>query len=343
MFVRTTTIGVVLLVAAASAAPAASQVRGTMEVGGFGSSTSYDNSLNMDNGWGAGGRIGVFIVPWLSAEFEGGGSSASRSLGLADVNVGMVAARLTAVPVKVGPLSLLVGAGVNDFDTNFHVSYGIHGLLGAKYAISDNVALRVDAITDRMSMGGGWNRAIHAGISIYRHPAVETRTVTREVQVQAPATAPTPQRADSVSAAETARLRAVEAEHRAMMAAGAGAATDAATMAEVIHFANNSSELSAAARAILDSKVGIFQSDPAMRIVITGYTSEPGTAAYNMALGLRRAEATKAYLVSKGVSATRVQIATRGQNELVIDGPGERADAANRRGEFRLLVADPGQ
>ncbi|MEX2467270.1 MAG: OmpA family protein, partial [Gemmatimonadota bacterium] len=91
------------------------------------------------------------------------------------------------------------------------------------------------------------------------------------------------------------------------------------------------------------SKVGIFQSDPAMRIVITGYTSEPGTAAYNMALGLRRAEATKAYLVSKGVSATRVQIATRGQNELVIDGPGERADAANRRGEFRLLVADPGQ
>jgi peptidoglycan-associated lipoprotein len=338
MFARITTIGVALLLVAT---PAASQERGTIEFGGFATNTSFDNSLNMDNSLGAGGRVGVFLMPWLSLEFDGLGSTAGRTLGLQDVNVGMVHARVTAVPLKMGRASLLVGAGVNDFDTNFHVSYGIHGLVGAKFDLNDNIALRVDAIQDRMSMGGGANRSIQAGLAIYRHSPTTTHVVTREVP--GPAAAPTPQRPDSVSAAETARLRAIEAEHRAMLAAAAQTPSDAVTMAEVIHFAHDSSELSSTARAILDSKVRIFRSDPEMRILITGYASQPGTEAYNMALGLRRAEATKAYLVSQGVAASRVQVATRGENNLVIDGPGERADAANRRGEFRLLVADPGQ
>jgi len=67
-----------------------------------------------------------------------------------------------------------------------------------------------------------------------------------------------------------------------------------------------------------------------MRIVITGYPSQPGTETYHMALGLCRAEATKAYLVSQGVGASGPQIATRGENELVIDGPCERAETGNR-------------
>lgn len=327
----------------AIAIPGTAQERGTIEFGGFATGTSFDNTLNMNTSYGAGGRVGVFVMPWLSLEFDGLGSTATRTLGLRDVNVGMVHARVTAVPLRAGPVSLLVGAGVNDFDTNFHLSYGIHGLLGAKVALTDNVSLRVDAIQDRMSMGGGANRSLLVGLSFYRHAPsrVVTQVVTREVP--GPAAAPTAQRPDSVSAAETARLRAIEAQHRAMLAADARAQTDATIMAEVIHFAHDSSELDSTARGILDSKVRIFRSDPEMRIVITGYASQPGTAQYNMALGLRRAEATKAYLVSQGVAASRVQIATRGQNELVIDGPGERADAANRRGEFRLLVADPGQ
>jgi peptidoglycan-associated lipoprotein len=78
-----------------------------------------------------------------------------------------------------------------------------------------------------------------------------------------------------------------------------------------------------------------------MRIVITGYASSPGTDTYNMALGMRRATAAKAYLVSQGVGAERIEIATRGENNLLVVGPGEVANAANRHGQFRLLVADP--
>jgi outer membrane protein OmpA-like peptidoglycan-associated protein len=118
-------------------------------------------------------------------------------------------------------------------------------------------------------------------------------------------------------------------------------ATALATMEERIHFKNDRSDLSAEAKAILDSKVTVFRANPAMRIVISGFASKPGTEAYNMALGLRRAEAAKAYLVSKGVDPVRIEIATHGEGQLMMQGRGEYAAAANRRGEFRLLIADP--
>ena len=95
------------------------------------------------------------------------------------------------------------------------------------------------------------------------------------------------------------------------------------------------------AKAILDDKVAIFNANPEMKIVITGYASSPGTDAYNMALGLRRANASRDYLVSKGVAANRIEIATRGENNLLVEGPGDVANAANRRGQFRLLIANP--
>jgi outer membrane protein OmpA-like peptidoglycan-associated protein len=114
-----------------------------------------------------------------------------------------------------------------------------------------------------------------------------------------------------------------------------------ATMQEMVYFANDRSELSDSAKGILREKVTVFRNNPAMRIVIVGFASQPGTPEYNMALGLRRAEAAKAYLVSQGVEAMRIEIATRGEGQLVVDGPGEAADAANRRGQFRLQVADP--
>ncbi|MBA3854634.1 MAG: hypothetical protein C0503_09470 [Gemmatimonas sp.] len=92
---------------------------------------------------------------------------------------------------------------------------------------------------------------------------------------------------------------------------------------------------------MLDDKVAIFNANPDMKIVITGYASSPGTDAYNMALGLRRANASRDYLVSKGVAANRIEIATRGENNLLVEGPSDVANTANRRGQFRLLIANP--
>jgi peptidoglycan-associated lipoprotein len=333
-------VGIAALV---GAVPATAQQRGTMEFGAFGSNTSWDNSLNMNSNWGAGGRIGVFIVPRLSAEFEGGGGSASR-LGLANVNVGVLSGRLTFVPFKVGRVSALLGLGVDHTDTYFFESYGFHGLLGAKIRLSDYVALRVDGINSWMANGNGQQRGVHLGLSIYRNPG--HRTVTNTVMVAGPSMA---QRPDSVSAYETRRLRATAASYQALrdslgrpkFALPASSAEALATMKEVIHFNNDRSDLSDSARAILDDKVTVFRANPAMRIVISGFASQPGTSDYNMALGLRRAEAAKAYLVSRGVDPIRIEIATKGEGQLLVEGPGEVADAENRRGQFRLLIADP--
>lgn len=170
------------------------------------------------------------------------------------------------------------------------------------------------------------------------------------------AVVPAPQRSDSVSAYETARLRAVAVSYHALRdsLASASASPSAsapqslppasvealATMHAMIHFRNNNSELSDSAKAVLNNMVTVFGANPAMRIVIVGFASQPDTVGYNMALGLQRAEAAQAYLVSQGADSTQIEIATRGAGELLVEGPEEATDAANGRGQFQLLIAD---
>ena len=341
MLARVIAAGVLAL---GGAEPSMAQQRGTVEFGAFASNTAFDNGLGMNNGWGAGGRIGVFVVPRLSVEFEAGGSSAGRAPGLQDVNVGILSARLTAVPLKFGRVSVLLGGGFEHTDTYFAESYGVHGLLGAKLAFSEAVALRIDGIGSYLANGNYTNLGLHAGLSIYRHPA---RTTVSKV-----ATTPVAQqRPDSVSAYETQRLRAVAASYQALRDslarpnqsthAPAPSATARTTMQQMIYFQNGRSDLSESAKAILSDKVRIFRNNPTMRIAIAGFAREPRPPAYNKTLGLWRAETAKNYLVSQGIDPARIEIATRGAGELVIQGPGEAADAAKQRGQFRFLIAEP--
>ena len=76
-----------------------------------------------------------------------------------------------------------------------------------------------------------------------------------------------------------------------------------------------------------------------MRIVIVGNTDERATDTYNLALGGRRADSAKAYLVSKGIAPIRIEIASRGESQPIAPGTSMNAQAQNRRAEFRLLVA----
>lgn len=343
-------VGVAALV---SAAPASAQQRGTIEFGAFGSRTSYTSSLGMNSNMGFGGRVGAFLGSRASIEFEAGTGTAGRTLGRADVNVGILSGRFTAVPFRMmtNRVSILLGAGVDHMDANFFESYGYHGLVGVKLALSDAVAIRVDGLRSWMSNGDGYNDALHFGLSVYRRPGVKYSTVYRD----APMTM-APMHSDSVSADETARLRLIALNYRQLrdslgqpivpsyLAPTSAAAL--ATMERMILFTRNSSDLSPEATQILDAKVPIFRDNPEMRIVITGFASQPGDSGYNMALGLRRAEATKAYLVSRGVAPVRIEIATKGEGQLLVAGPEDAnefdsANVANRRSQFRLLVADP--
>jgi peptidoglycan-associated lipoprotein len=340
------TIGAAMMIAAI---PAAAQDRGTIEFGGFASWNMWDKAYQMDNGIGFGGRIGAFLDPRWSIEFDANGGTASRPSGLTDRSFMVLDARLAFIPVKVGRASLILGGGVSHVDANVagaptDQNFGYDALLGGKLALTETAALRLDYVmhfnTDAQ------HSSLRAGLALYRRPEGKTEIRT----VAGPAPMPMTHR-DSVSAAETRRLREAEARYVALrdslaripaqtpMTASNVAAL--ATMLEMVHFERDQSDLDGVARAILDDKVAIFNANPEMKIVITGYASAPGTDAYNMALGLRRATASKAYLVSRGVAADRIEIATRGENNLLVEGPSDVANTANRRGQFRLLIANP--
>ena len=327
------------------AIPALAQERGTVEFGAFGSAATFDNSLGLTSGYGGGGRVGIFLDPRLSMEFEDAEMRASRPHGLADVNVGILSGRLVASPLKVGAVSFLVGAGAGvSTETNFMHSYGVDGLVGAKIALTSNAALRVDGVWDWLA-NQNWKtyKSVRVGVSLYRHPARRVQIVT----VATPAAAPVAHE-DSVSASETRRLRDSDAALSALRdslrnsmgkAAVPVSAASVTTMQATIHFAFDKSELTDSARATLDEKVELFRANPQMSIMIVGYTDHFGTSAYNIALGEQRANAAKSYIVSHGVDASRVIVESRGERQPVTEASGVAGQAPNRRAVFRLQVA----
>jgi peptidoglycan-associated lipoprotein len=340
MSLRAITIGATLL---ACAVPVAAQERGTVEFGAFGSAGMFDKSLTLSHGFGGGGRVGIYLDPRLALEFEKGEMSAERTLGLSNVNVGILAGRLVATPIRSGALSILVGAGAGaGTETNFLHSYGVNALVGAKVALSDYAAIRIDGISDWLA-NYNWKsyQSVHIGLSLYRRP----NRVTRTIEVTGPTTYL--QRPDSVSAEEQARRRRAEQDYRNLRdslsrpdaAKAASSASALATMEEKVHFATDKSDITPEGKAILDSKVAVFGANPRMRIVIVGNTDERASDAYNMGLGGRRSAAAKAYLVAQGIDPVRIEITTEGKRSPTAAGTSTSAEAQNRRDEFRLLIA----
>lgn len=326
--------------------PVAAQERGTMEFGAFASTASFDRALSLTTAFGGGGRIGMYLHPRWSIEFENAEMRAGRPGGLRDVNVGLLSGRLVAVPVKAGRLSLLLGAGAGvSTETNFMHSYGVDALAGAKLRLTNNVALRVDGVWDWLA-NEDWKqyKSVRAGLTVYRHAAARTR-VTAVV-------APTPVQLvarDSVSAEETKRLRDRDAALNALRdslrnapRAASPSTASVATMQARIHFAFDKSDLTDSAKAILDEKVQVFRSNPTMSVVLTGFTDVSGTDAYNLALGTRRAQAAKSYIVSKGIDERRVTIESKGEREQIANSAGADGEAPNRRAVFKVLIGSDG-
>ena len=91
--------------------------------------------------------------------------------------------------------------------------------------------------------------------------------------------------------------------------------------------------------AILDADKGTLQRQatwlgkyPSVRVTIEGHADERGTREYNLALGARRANAVKEYLVSIGVSAARVDTISYGKERPICSESTEACWAQNRRG-----------
>lgn len=146
---------------------------------------------------------------------------------------------------------------------------------------------------------------------------------------------------DSVAAAEAARRaeaerlaaeRAAEAERQRLMRAAR------ATLEEMVFFDYDDSEIRDDAATALRAKVDILRASPEVRLRIEGHADERGSTEYNMALGNRRAEAIRAFLVGFGLAENRFEIVSFGEGRPLQQGDTEAAWARNRRGQFVITA-----
>ena len=120
-------------------------------------------------------------------------------------------------------------------------------------------------------------------------------------------------------------------------APASGAAATKVTYAADAFFAANSAVLKAAGKAKLDDLVGKVKAINLEVIVAVGHTDSKGADASNQKLSVRRAEAVKAYLVSKGIEKNRVYTEGKGSKQPVADNKTVEGRAKNNRVEIEVV------
>jgi peptidoglycan-associated lipoprotein len=138
-------------------------------------------------------------------------------------------------------------------------------------------------------------------------------------------------------ALEKQRLReeGLAEEAKARMQREARAARES-FMNELIHFEFDKSRLLPEAKAILRVKAEWLKANPEAQAIIEGHCDERGTNEYNLALGDRRAQSAKTYLVDLGIAPERLTCISYGEERPLDPGHNEAAWAKNRRDQFVL-------
>ncbi len=101
-----------------------------------------------------------------------------------------------------------------------------------------------------------------------------------------------------------------------------------------VHFGYDKSSLDSGAKKDIATNVQWMKANPAAKVQIEGHCDNRGTIEYNVALGERRANAVKAYMVSLGVASDRLSVISYGKEKPLESGDNEAAWAKNRRANF---------
>ena len=105
----------------------------------------------------------------------------------------------------------------------------------------------------------------------------------------------------------------------------------AAGVPDRVFFATNKSSLTTASRATLRKQATFLRKNKNLNVVIEGHADERGTREYNLALGERRANAAKDYLMTYGISSDRITVLSYGKERPVDSGSNPLAWSKNRR------------
>jgi peptidoglycan-associated lipoprotein len=122
---------------------------------------------------------------------------------------------------------------------------------------------------------------------------------------------------------------------------GESTATPSSSPLKEVYFGFDRYDLGADAREILKANAGWLKSNGSARIEIEGHADERGTSEYNLALGAKRAQAAKDYLVTLGISGERLSTISYGEEIPVCREQNEGCWQKNRRDRFVIQPTPP--
>lgn len=311
---------------AAIAVPLQAQQQGQVEIGVHGRWAEVDDRLGLDGGIGPGGRLGVFLTNWfaLEGEFEQVRMDRDVSSG------GIPAGKYDYTPLYVrgsfnfgvAPrTSLIAGLGYARQDYDFEVKDAASGLLGLRFRVHPNIAIRVDGLADYTPSSEDWNYGARAGLSfLFGGRKAAPPPPEPEVAPQAPPPAPPAQPAPPPAPPrdETPALRS--------------------RLEERILFDFDAYTIRPDAAQALEAKLPILQANPGVRIRVEGHADPRGSDEYNLALGERRANAVRRWLVDRGIAADRIETVSFGEERLVCHDTTESCYQENRRATFVIVA-----
>src|SRR6056300_1726466 len=108
-------------------------------------------------------------------------------------------------------------------------------------------------------------------------------------------------------------------------------------LATTIYFETDSSKLSSSSKFKIDKLFVFLEKYPNYKVIIEGHTDHTGMAEYNMQLSIDRARATMDYLVSKGISRSRISVKGYGETSPIESNSTAKGRLMNRRVEFKLI------
>jgi peptidoglycan-associated lipoprotein len=123
--------------------------------------------------------------------------------------------------------------------------------------------------------------------------------------------------------------------------AGKPPVTAASSPLKDVFFEFDSYDLRGNARDILRGNADWLKSNPSARIEVEGHCDERGTSEYNLALGAKRSQIAKDYLVSLGVSPDRISTISYGEEIPVCTEASENCWRQNRRARFVVIPSRP--
>jgi len=147
--------------------------------------------------------------------------------------------------------------------------------------------------------------------------AEEVETITKQVATE--------QVNEDIEAAKMLKAQALAAQKTELLAD---------IQRKVVYFDFDRSEVKSEFYSIIKANADYMALEPSASVTVRGHCDERGTREYNLALGERRANSVRDALMAEGVSSSRINVVSYGEDNPVAEGHNEAAWSQNRRAEF---------